>query len=106
MKEYKLAIVGATGLVGRTALKVLEEKKLPIKEYVLFASKKSAGQKLTFLGKEYIVRELTENSFDEGFDFAIFSAGTEVSKTFAPIAASKGCINKRIKLCIMKKKAL
>ena len=92
MKEYKLAIVGATGLVGRTALKVLEEKNLPIKEYVLFASKKSAGQKLTLLGKEYIVRELTENSFDEGFDFAIFSAGTEVSKTFAPIAASKGCI--------------
>ncbi len=92
MKEYKMAIVGATGLVGRTALKVLEEKKLPIKEYVLFASKKSAGQTLSFLGKEYIVRELTEKSFDEGFDFAIFSAGTEVSKTFAPIAASKGCI--------------
>ncbi len=92
MKEYKLAIVGATGLVGRTALKVLEEKNLPIKEYVLLASKKSAGKKLTFLGKEYIVRELTESSFDEGFDFAIFSAGTEVSKKFAPIAASKGCL--------------
>ncbi len=92
MKNYKLAIVGATGVVGRTALKVLEEKKLPIKEYVLFASSRSAGTKLNFMGKDYIVRELTENSFDEGFDFAIFSAGGETSKKYAPIAASKGCI--------------
>ena len=92
MKEYKLAIVGATGLVGRTAIKVLEEKNLPIKEYVLFSSKKSAGQKITLLGKEYTVKELTENSFDEGFDYAIFCAGTDVSKQYAPIAASKGCI--------------
>lgn len=92
MKNYKLAIVGATGVVGRTALKVLEEKKLPIKEYVLFASSRSAGTKLNFMGKDYIVRELTENSFDEGFDFAIFSAGGETSKKYAPIAALKGCI--------------
>ena len=92
MKKYKFAIVGATGVVGRTALKVLEEKKLPIKEYVLFASSRSAGTKLNFMGKDYIVRELTENSFDEGFDFAIFSAGGETSKKYAPIAASKGCI--------------
>ena len=92
MKKYKLALVGATGLVGLTARKVLEEKNLPISEYVFFASSKSAGTKLTFLGKEYIVRELTENSFDEGFDFAIFSAGGETSKKYSPIAASKGCI--------------
>ncbi len=91
-KTYKLAIVGATGLVGRTALKVLEEKNLPNFEYKLFCSKKSAGTKLNFLGKEYIAEELTENSFDEGFDFAIFSAGASTSKHFAPIAASKGCI--------------
>lgn len=51
MKKYKLAIVGATGLVGRTVLRVLEERKLPISEYVLFASKKSAGQKINFMGK-------------------------------------------------------
>lgn len=75
MKKYKLALVGATGLVGITARKVLEEKNLPISEYAFFASKKSAGTKIIFLGKEYIVRELKENSFDEGFDFAIFSAG-------------------------------
>lgn len=92
MKNLKVAIVGATGLVGRSFLKVLEEKKLPIENYTLFASKNSAGSRVTFLGKEYTVQELTENSFDEGFNFALFSAGGEVSKKFAPIAASKGCI--------------
>ena len=92
MKNYKLALVGATGLVGRTALKILEEKHLPNFEYSLFSSNKSAGTKLNFLGKDYIVKELKDNSFDEGFDFAIFSAGSETSKHFAPIAASKGCI--------------
>ena len=92
MRNYKLAIVGATGLVGRTALKVLEEKNIPNIEYTLFCSSKSAGTKLEFMGKEYITKELVESSFDEGFDFAIFSAGAETSKHFAPIAASKGCI--------------
>ena len=73
---YKLAIVGATGLVGRTVLKILEEKNLPISEYTLFSSKKSAGKTLYFKNKNYVVKELTENSFkDEHFDFAIFSAG-------------------------------
>ncbi len=91
MKDLKVAIVGATGLVGRSFLRVLEEKKLPIYSYSLFASKKSAGTKLTFLGKEYEVQELNENSFDEGFDYALFSAGGEVSKKYAPIAAKKGC---------------
>ena len=92
MKKYKLALVGATGLVGRTARTVLEEKNLPISEYVFFSSSKSAGTKLTFMGKEYTVRELKEDSFDEGFDFAIFSAGGETSKKYSPIAVSKGCI--------------
>lgn len=92
MKKYKLALVGATGLVGVTARKVLEEKNLPISEYIFFSSKKSAGTKISFLGKEYTVRELKEDSFDEGFDFAIFCAGGETSKIYSPIAASKGCI--------------
>ena len=91
-KIYKLAIVGATGLVGRTILKVLEEKKLKNFEYKLFASRKSAGSTIKFLGKDYTVNELNENSFDEGFDFSIFSAGSETAKTYAPIAANKGCI--------------
>ncbi len=92
MEKYKLALVGATGLVGRTAIKVLEEKNLPISEYVFFASKRSAGSIMELLGQDYVVRELNEHSFDEGFDFAIFSAGGDVSRKFAPIAASKGCI--------------
>lgn len=73
---YKLAIVGATGLVGRTVLKILEERKLPIYEYVLFSSKKSAGSIIHFNNKDYTVKELDGNSFvNEHFDFAIFSAG-------------------------------
>lgn len=92
MKNLKIAIVGATGLVGRSFLKVLEEKKLPIESYTLFASKHSAGEKIHFLGKDYIIQELKEDSFDSGFDYALFSAGGDVSKKFAPIAASKGCI--------------
>lgn len=91
-KKYKLALVGATGVVGEVARKVLEEKKLPISEYAFFSSCRSAGKKLKFMGKEYIVKELKEDSFDEGFDFAIFSAGGDTSKKFAPIAATKGCI--------------
>lgn len=93
MKSYKLALVGATGLVGRTALKVLEEFNLPISEYVLFSSSKSAGSKIRFQKKDYIVKELTETSFkEEHFDFAIFSAGASTAKKFAPIAASTGCV--------------
>ena len=91
-KRYKVAIVGATGLVGRTALKVLEEKAFPNIDYTLFCSSKSAGTKLSFLGQTYSTVELKENSFDAGYDFAIFSAGGETSRKFAPIAASKGCI--------------
>lgn len=91
MSNIKLAVVGATGLVGQTIIKVLEEKKLPISEYTFFASSRSAGKEINFLGKDYKVQELTQNSFDSGFDFAIFSAGGSVSKEFAPIAVSKGC---------------
>ena len=92
MKTYKFALVGATGLVGRTAIKVLEEYNLPISEITFFASERSAGSKIKFNGKDYTVRELVDTSFDEGFDFAIFSAGSDVAKHFAPIAASKGCV--------------
>jgi aspartate-semialdehyde dehydrogenase len=91
-KKLNVAVVGATGMVGRTFLKVLEEKNLPVENYYLFASKKSAGSKLTFMGKEYVVEELTESSFDRGIDIALFSAGGSTSEKFAPIAASKGCV--------------
>ena len=92
MKEYKFALVGATGLVGRTAIKVMEEMNLPFSKIVFFASSRSAGSTIVFNNKEYIVQELTDKSFDEGFDFAVFSAGGETAKHFAPIAASKSCI--------------
>ena len=90
--RYKIAIVGCSGVVGRTVLKVLEEKNFRNCTYTLFASKKSAGNKIEFLGQNYIVQELKDNSFDSKFDFAIFCAGGEVSKKFAPIASSTGCI--------------
>lgn len=88
----RIAVVGATGMVGRMFLKVLEEKQLPVDEYVLFASKRSAGSTVEFMGKEYIIEELNENSFDSKFDIALFSAGGETSLKYAPIAANKGCI--------------
>ena len=91
MKKYNIAVVGATGMVGRTFLKVLEEVNLPAESYTLLASARSAGSKLTLMGKEYEVQELTENSFD-GIDIALFSAGGSTSEKFAPIAASKGCL--------------
>lgn len=89
MKKYNVAIVGATGLVGSTFIHVLEEYKFPVKSIKMLASKRSAGKKLLFNGNEYVVEELTENSF-EGIDLALFSAGGDVSKKFAPIARSAG----------------
>lgn len=91
-KKCKLAIVGATGLVGRTVIKVLEEKKLPISDYIFLASPKSSGSKISLLGKEYTVDTLNEHSFDDKVDYAIFCAGGEVSKKYCPIAVSKGTI--------------
>lgn len=92
MKKYNIAVVGATGMVGRTFLKVLEELQLPVENYYLMASKRSAGSKVEFMGKEYVIEELTENSFDKDIDIALFSAGGSTSEKFAPIAASKGVV--------------
>ena len=92
MKKFKFAVVGVTGMVGSTFLKVLEERKLPIEEIFFFASSRSAGKTITFQGKDYIVEELTEDSFDRGIDIALFSAGAGTSRHFAPIAAQKGCV--------------
>ncbi|MGE5676809.1 MAG: aspartate-semialdehyde dehydrogenase [Pseudomonadota bacterium] len=92
MKKYDVAVVGATGMVGRMFLKVLKEKQFPINNFYPLASAKSAGNKITFNGKEYEVMELTESSFDKHIDFALFSAGGDTSKRFAPVAASKGVV--------------
>lgn len=92
MKKYDVAVVGVTGMVGRMFLKVLEEKQIPIRNFYAFASAKSAGSKINFCGKEYVVEELNESSFDRHIDIALFSAGGETSKKYSPIAASKGVI--------------
>lgn len=93
MKHYNLAVVGATGMVGNKFLQVLEERKLPIENYYLFASAKSAGKVVNFMGKDHTVIELKpENIVDKKIDFAIFSAGASVSKIYAPIFAEHGAI--------------
>lgn len=92
MRKANIAIVGATGMVGRTFLKVLDERNFPIDNLYLFASKKSAGSKMEFKGKEYIIEELNEDSFKKDIDIALFSAGGDISKRFAPIAKENGVI--------------
>lgn len=92
MKKANVAIVGATGMVGRTFLKVLDERNFDIENLYLFSSKKSAGSTIEFRGKEYLVEELTEDSFKRDMDIALFSAGGSVSKKFAPIARENGVV--------------
>ena len=91
MKKYNVAIVGATGLVGSTFLKVLAEYNFPVKNLRLLASIKSVGKIINYAGRDYVVECLDDMSFD-GMDIALFSAGASVSKQYAPIAAAKGCL--------------
>ncbi|MBQ6474699.1 MAG: aspartate-semialdehyde dehydrogenase [Clostridia bacterium] len=91
--SVNIAVVGATGMVGRKMLKVLEERQLPVDQYYLFASARSAGKTMTFMGREYTVEELTPTCMDgKKIDYAVFSAGAGTSRTYAPIFASKGII--------------
>lgn len=91
----KCAIIGATGLVGRTFLKVLEEKNLPIDEYMLFASKNSAGSSIEFKGKQYTVYELTHDTCKLNFDYALFSAGASTAKEYAKeFSNARHCCNR------------
>jgi len=90
-KFYDVCIVGATGLVGQTFLKILEEIDFPIRELKLLASSRSAGKTIIFKNKELIVEELTADSFD-GYQLAFFSAGGGISKAFAPLARDKGLV--------------
>ena len=93
MKKINLAVVGATGMVGNKFLEVLTERKLPVENYYLFASAKSAGKVIDFMGKPHTVIELTEENVKKvNVDIALFSAGGSVSKTFAPIFAAQGAI--------------
>lgn len=89
-KKPNIAIVGATGVVGSTFLKVLEERDFPFENIYMMASSKSAGKTVTFKGKDYVVEELNEHSFDKDIDIALFSAGGATSEKYAPIAARHG----------------
>ncbi len=90
-KLYNVAIAGATGVVGKEFLKILEERKFPVGEIRLLASERSAGAKLEFKGKEELVRLLDEETFD-GVDIGLFSPGASVSAKHAPRAGAAGCI--------------
>lgn len=92
MKKYNVAVVGATGLVGRTILKVLEERNFPIDKLILLASGRSKGEEITYGGRKEVVDELREDSFENDIDIAFFAAGGSISEKYAPIAASKGVI--------------
>jgi aspartate-semialdehyde dehydrogenase len=91
MKQYTVAVVGATGLVGRKMIQVLEERRFPGKELVPLASERSAGKELQFNGKMWKVQTLQPDSF-RGVDIALFSAGGSISKEFAPHAVKHGAL--------------
>ncbi len=91
MKMYRVAILGATGAVGREMLKVLEERNLPVASLKLLASKRSAGKTMLFKGKEIMIEEANENSFDD-LDLVLGAAENDIAKRFLPIAAEKGAV--------------
>ncbi len=93
MRKWNIAVVGATGMVGRKFLEVLSERKLPVENYYLFASARSAGQTLNFMGKPHTVIELNrENIAPRKIDIALFSAGGGTSLEFAPVFAMHGAV--------------
>lgn len=91
MRAVTVAVVGATGLVGRKMIQVLEERKFPVGTLMPLASVRSAGKEIMFGGRPYVVQALTPDSFD-GVDVALFSAGAAVSKEFAPHAVRSGAL--------------
>lgn len=91
MKGYRVAIVGATGLVGQEFIKVLEQRNFPMSTIRLLASDRSAGKKLFVAHQEITVQETDAGSFD-GIDIALFSAGADISRHFAPIAVQAGAV--------------
>lgn len=91
MKSYNVAIVGATGLVGQEFIKVLEQRRFPVSSIHLYASDRSAGKRLFVVHQEIEVKETSAESFQH-VDIALFSAGTEVSRHFSPIAAKAGAL--------------
>lgn len=91
MKTYNVAVVGATGLVGQEFIKVLHQRRFPIKELRLLASGRSAGKRLSINGREFEVHEAGNGAF-RGIDIALFSSGTEASLHLAPVAVKAGAV--------------
>ena len=91
MSGKNVAVAGATGLVGQHILETLEARHFPVNTIKLLASERSRGKSLTFCGESIPVEVLAEDSF-KGMDVALFSAGSSVSKQFAPCAAKDGCV--------------
>jgi aspartate-semialdehyde dehydrogenase len=91
MKSYHVAIVGATGMVGQEFIKVLQQRNFPVASVNLYASDRSAGKKLYVGHQEIEVRETSPESF-QNIDIALFSAGSEISRYFSPIAAKSGTL--------------
>ncbi len=87
---YRVAVVGATGAVGRVMLEILAERRFPVAEIIPLASSRSAGSRIEYGGREYVVREL-EHFDPAGIDIALFSAGAGTSRTHAPRFAARGC---------------
>ncbi len=93
MKQYNVAVVGASGAVGEEILRILEEIDFPLNKLVALASSRSAGNTITFNGHEIVIKELTETVFvEENIEIALFSAGGSVSAKFAPYAAEAGAV--------------
>ncbi|SHN63427.1 aspartate-semialdehyde dehydrogenase [Desulfovibrio litoralis] len=90
-KKVVVAVVGATGAVGREMLKILEERDFPFSQLVPLASARSAGNSIEYKGKKIVVKELKEDSF-KGIDLALFSAGGSTSEKYAPHAVKAGCV--------------
>jgi len=88
---YSVAVVGATGVVGREMVKILEERKFPVKELFLFASERSEGEEMEFNGEKVKVSALKEGNIPK-VDIALFSAGSTVSGIFAPLFAANGSV--------------
>ncbi len=90
MKKYNVAILGATGAVGQEFLNLIEERNFPFENLKMLASKRSAGKKIRFMGREYTVEEATDDSF-QGVEIALFAGGA-ASKAFAPAAVKAGAV--------------
>ena len=91
MPGHRVAILGATGMVGREFIKILRQRAFPVSDLVLLASDRSAGKTVTFGAQEIMVQETTHESF-EGVDIVLASAGAEISQEFSPIAAAAGAV--------------